>query len=102
MRRSIPAFTISFTLLPWPLCVALALAQQTETDNFELSGTVINAATGEPVSRALVQMQASTERAQFAGADGTFVFKKLARGRYNLTASKPGFFSQQQLGRWSA
>jgi Carboxypeptidase regulatory-like domain len=102
MRRSIPAFTISFTLLPWLLGVAPVPAQQTETDNFELSGAVINAATGEPVSRALVEMQAAKGRAQFAGADGTFVFKNLARGRYNLTASKPGFFSEQQLGRWNA
>ena len=102
MQRSIPAFTISFTLLPWLLCVAPALAQLTETDNFEVSGMVINAATGEPVSRALVQMQAGTGKAQFAGADGTFVFKNLARGRYNLTVSKPGFFSEQQLGFWNA
>jgi hypothetical protein len=84
------------------LGVAAALAQQTETENFEVSGMVINAATGEPVSRALVQMQAATGKAQFAGADGTFVFRNLARGRYNLTASKPGFFSEQQLGRWNA
>jgi hypothetical protein len=101
MRRSIPALTISFTLT-WLSCVALALAQKTETDNFEVSGIVINAATGEPVSRALVQMQAGTGKAQFAGADGRFVFKNLARGRYNLTVSKPGFFSEQQLGRWNA
>jgi hypothetical protein len=101
MRR-ISAFTISFTLLPWLLCVAPALAQQTETDNFEMRGMVINAATGEPVSRALVQMQVATGKAQFAGADGTFVFKNLPRGRYNLTASKPGFFNEQQLGRWNA
>jgi hypothetical protein len=102
MRRSIPAFTVSFTLLPWLWGLAAALAQQTETENLEVSGVVINAATGEPVSRALVQMQAATGKAQFAGADGTFVFKNLARGRYNLTASKPGFFSEQQLGRWNA
>jgi hypothetical protein len=102
MRRSIPAFIVSFTVLPWLLGVAAALAQQTETENFEVSGMVINAATGEPVSRALVQMQAGTGKAQFAGADGTFVFRNLARGRYNLTASKPGFFSEQQLGLWNA
>jgi hypothetical protein len=53
------------------LCVAPALPQQTETDNFEVNGMVINAATGEPVSRALVQMQAATGKAQFTGADGT-------------------------------
>jgi hypothetical protein len=102
MRRSIPAFTVSFPLLPLLLCVAPALAQQSGTDNFELSGIVINAATGEPVSRALVQIQAATGKEQFAAADGTFVLKNLARGRYNLTASKPGFFSEQQLGRWNA
>jgi len=77
------------------LCLAPALVLQTETDNLELSGIVINAATGEPVSRALVQMPARTGKAQFAGADGTFVFKNLARGRYNLTVSKPGFLSDR-------
>src|ERR1700675_2496294 len=102
MRRSVLAFTISLTFLPLLLCVAPALAQHTEADNFEVSGIVINSATGEPVSRALVQMQAPAARAQFAGTNGTFVFKNLARGRYNLTASKPGFFSEQQLGRWNA
>jgi hypothetical protein len=102
MRRSVSAFTISLTFLTWLLSVAPALAQQAETNNFELSGNVINAATGEPVSRALVQMQTPVGKAQFAGTDGTFVFKNLARGRYNLTASKPGFFNEQQLGRWNA
>jgi uncharacterized protein (DUF2141 family) len=99
MRRSVSVFTISLTFLTWLLSIAPALAQQAEANNFELSGTVINAATGEPVSRALVLMQ---PKAQFAGTDGTFVFKNLARGRYNLTASKPGFFNEQQLGRWNA
>ncbi len=102
MRRSVPALTISLTFLTMLLCLAPALAQQAERDNFELSGTVINAATGEPVNRALVQMQGPTGKAQFVGADGRFVFKNLARGRYNLMASKPGFFNEQQLGRWNA
>jgi hypothetical protein len=102
MRRSVPAFTISLTFLSLLLCVAPALAQQSEADTFELNGLVVNATTGEPVSRALVQMQAPAVKAQFAGADGTFTFKNLTRGQYYLTASKPGFFSEQQLGRWSA
>jgi len=102
MPRSVPAFTISFAFLQVLVCVASALAQQAESNDFEVRGMVINAATGEPVSRALVQMQNPTGKAQFAGTNGTFVFKNLARGRYFLTASKPGFFSDQQLGRGNA
>jgi len=48
------------------------------------------------------QMQGPAGKAQFAGTDGTFVFKNLGRGRYNLTASKQGFFNEQQLGRWNS
>ena len=47
MRRSVPAFTILFAFLQALLCVAPALAQQAETNDFEVRGVVINAATGE-------------------------------------------------------
>jgi hypothetical protein len=102
MRRSVPAFTISFAFLQALLCVAPSLAQQAETNDFEVRGIVINAATGEPVGRALVQMQSPITKTQFSGTDGKFVFKNLARGRYFLTALKPGFFNERQLGRWNA
>jgi uncharacterized protein (DUF2141 family) len=101
MRPSLPAFAISFTFLAWLLCVAPAAGQQAEADRSELRGTVINAATGEPVSGALVQIYAE-RKAQFTASDGTFVFTNLVRGQYSVNAGKPGFFSEQQLGRWNA
>jgi uncharacterized protein (DUF2141 family) len=98
MLRKIPAFTISCTFVAWLLCLPLATGRQTETNSFELSGVVLNAATGQPVSGALVQMQAPPGKTQFSGANGAFAFKNLPRGRYFLMASKPVFFSDQQLG----
>ena len=102
MLRKIPAFTISCTFVAWLLCLPLATGRQTETNSFELSGIVLNAATGEPVSGALVHVQAPQGKTQFSGTNGTFVFKNLPRGRYFLMASKPGFFSDQQLGHGNA
>jgi uncharacterized protein (DUF2141 family) len=102
MLRKITAFTISCTLVAWLMCVPSATGRQTETNSFELRGVVLNAATGEPVSGALVQMQAPSGKTQFAGTNGTFVFKNLPQGRYFLMASKPGFFSEQQLGHGNA
>jgi uncharacterized protein (DUF2141 family) len=101
MRPSVPAFAISFTFVAWLLCVAPAAGQQAEADRSELRGIVINAATGELVSGALVQIY-SERKAQFTATDGSFVFTNLARGRYFVTAGKPGFFSEQQLRHWNA
>jgi uncharacterized protein (DUF2141 family) len=102
MLRKIPAFTISCAFVAWLLCLPLATGRQTETNSFELSGIVLNAATGEPISGALVQIQAPPRKTQFSGANGTFVFKNLPRGRYLLMVSKPGFFNDQQLGHGNA
>ena len=102
MVRKIPAFAISCAFVAWLLCLPLATGRQTETNSFELSGIVLNAATGEPVSGALVQLQAPPGKTQFSGTNGTFVFKNLPRGRYFLVVSKPGFFSDQQLGHGNA
>src|SRR5208282_5225810 len=69
---------------------------------FELRGRVINAATGEPVSWALVQSDAAEGKTQFTGSDGTFVFTNVPRGRYFAMARKPRFFNEQELGRGRA
>lgn len=73
--------------------------QQTGTEEFELRGTVINSATGEPVSGALVQLNVEGF-AQFTGTDGTFVFSKLPRGTYIAIPRKPGFYSEQEINPW--
>jgi hypothetical protein len=50
------------------LALSSAAAQQITSESLELRGRVINSATGEPVARALVQVPAAEEKAQFTGA----------------------------------
>jgi hypothetical protein len=57
-------------------------AAQTDANRFELRGKVINAISGEPVGKALVEIP--EEPARFSDADGTFVFTDLPRGRLDL------------------
>jgi len=102
MQPSVRTFAIAFTFVAWLPCVSPATGRQLEADGFELSGKVINAATGESVSGALVQLQAPAGKVQFSSTDGTFAFTNLPRGRYSVTVRKPGFFSEQELGRWNA
>jgi uncharacterized protein (DUF2141 family) len=99
MRPGIRALTIPFILVACLLCVSPVTGQRSDADEFELHGSVINDATGEPVSGALVQLQ---RNAQFSATNGTFVFTNLPRGRYSLWARKPGFFTEQDLGRSNA
>ena len=99
MQLSIRVFAIPFILAACLLCVSHTTAQQEDTEEFELHESVINDATGEPVTGALVQL---LRNAQFSATNGTFVFTNLPRGRYSLWARKPGFFTEQDLGRSSA
>ena len=80
----------------WHFPLSPAAAQQVSSESTEVRGRVINGATGEPVGRALVQVSAPGQRAQFTGADGTFVFTDLPPGNYWPFARKPGFFDDSE------
>jgi hypothetical protein len=54
-----------------------------------LSGVVLNSTTGQPISRALVQIG---EHAALTGHDGRFEFENFTEGAGLPTASKPGYF----------
>ncbi|MGB9466520.1 MAG: hypothetical protein WBR10_15540, partial [Candidatus Acidiferrum sp.] len=69
-RDSTLAAALTLVVLLWYL--APARGQQTEAESFELRGVVINAATGEPVSRALVELNAQTAEMQLSGTNGSF------------------------------
>jgi uncharacterized protein (DUF2141 family) len=99
MLRSFPALATLFIFALSLSSAAAAPAKQAESDRFELHGTVINSATKEPVSRALVQLNGPGGVAQLSGRDGTFNFTNLPPGQYAMTAMKPGFFSEEELGR---
>jgi hypothetical protein len=68
---------------------ALAHAQQPQTSQFKLEGTVVNSLTGEPVPRALVQVSG---RAALTGAEGEFSFDGLSAGTTQVQLTKPGYF----------
>jgi hypothetical protein len=96
MRFSFSAVAL-FTTIGASLFVAApsASARQSDRDRFELRGTVVNAATGEPVSGALVQL--GGDKGAFSDSDGAFAFNDLLRGQFSVTARKPGFFDAQEL-----
>ncbi len=80
------------------VCVGAARGQDSsDSERFEVRGVVVNSTTNEPVSGALVQL--NWGRTAFSGADGTFVFTDVPRGPETATATKPGYFNEQQLGR---
>jgi hypothetical protein len=90
------------TLHPlFALCLLLApcAAPQTASDRFDIHGKVINAVTGEPIGGALVQL---SDLSQFSQSDGTFTFTNLSSRIFPVFVRKPGFFNNQDLGRWNA
>lgn len=64
---------------------------KTDGNSYSLSGTVINAITGEPVRRAAVQVSGQNGSVTLTDAGGHFVVEGLAEGNVFLKAMKPGF-----------
>jgi hypothetical protein len=104
------------TFLLGILCCALALparAQSPDTiqvwsspgspsnparnEKYSVSGMVINAVTGEPVRKALVQLYSMQQRTAFSDGDGRFQFDGILAGRVSLSAQKPGFFGDHEI-----
>jgi hypothetical protein len=67
---------------------------------YKLEGTVVNAGTGHPIPRALVEVESDTlgKRAMLTGAEGEFSFDKLAQGAVSIGVKKPGFFEPGRRG----
>jgi hypothetical protein len=57
----------------------------------------VNAVTGEPIRRALVQLEGESERSTLTDANGQFEFAGLPAMQANVTARKPGFFGEEEL-----
>ena len=68
-----------------------------ESGKQTLSGSVINSVTGEPIRRALVQIEAGGERSAFTDGNGHFEFDDLPHGQSAVQIRKPGFFEERQL-----
>jgi len=94
MRPSLRLPLLSLLLLLLPSCITV----QTDSKLYELRGQVINVATSDPVPGALVEIPG--QPARFSDSDGTFAFSELPADRVFVSARKPGFFDQRQLGGW--
>ena len=92
------------------LLLPLALAAQTKPDDScAISGQVSNAATGEPVRRALVSLRRidmspgtttiQVSHAVATDAAGQFAMAGIAPGKYRLTAERNGFIVTQYGSR---
>jgi len=81
------------------LClVTTLLVAQSRGGPFSISGTVVNAVTGEPLGGARLEL-APTEGARWVKAaltqkDGRFTFGNLAAGKYQLFGERSGFARQ--------
>lgn len=61
--------------------------------DFEIAGSVVNAVTGAPVPRAMVQLLGLAVSPVLTPPDGTFRFEHLQAREYMITAAKSGFDS---------
>ncbi|HEU5234867.1 MAG TPA: carboxypeptidase-like regulatory domain-containing protein [Terriglobales bacterium] len=79
-------------------CARAKQAASASGGQFEVSGTLVNWASGEVVHNAFVQLRASREadqpRRSEVGTDGSFIFHNVTPGKYNLGAQAPGFLFQ--------
>jgi Carboxypeptidase regulatory-like domain len=98
MPRRPSALILLNALCSLAISFAPSARPQTAPDRFDIHGRVINAVTGEPISGALVQL---ADLFQFSQSDGTFTFTNLSSRQAAVFARKPGFFGDQELGRWN-
>src|SRR5258708_36796492 len=66
-----------------------------EAKSYRLSGHVVNAVTGKPVSRVLIQIS-KLGRATLTGEEGDFLFDSVPAGRTEILVSKPGYLHADQ------
>jgi hypothetical protein len=72
-------------------------SDQARGEQYSVSGTVINSVTGEPVRKALVQINRPHQRTAFSDGDGRFQFQGIPAGQIALNAQKPGYFGDQEI-----
>ena len=84
----------------FPLAVAQIIAGPSQTSSAPrtVRGTVVNSVTGEPISRALVQI--GGQYAMLTDHEGHFEFKEWPSRDIPTWAMKPGYFSPDRFNRF--
>jgi Carboxypeptidase regulatory-like domain len=84
-----------FALVPW---AAAQQAHQAAPDTWRISGKVVDALSGAPLTRCSVEIEPTEDRGASrsteTGNDGLFAFAGVAQGKYRLSASKRGYLTQ--------
>lgn len=83
------------------MCVALILlanaCTKTQYDLFgNISGTVIDVDTGEPIQQATVTLS-PTSKNTYTGMDGQFEFHELDAQQYTVTVQKTGYWANRKI-----
>jgi hypothetical protein len=64
-------------------------------EKFSVSGTVVDAVTGNPIRKALVELNGMQQRrTAFTDGDGRFQFEGVAAGTVAFMVQKPGYFGE--------
>lgn len=97
LRRNsrLACLALLLVLSACPLAAQAGSASSAREQKFSLSGTVVNSATGEPVSRALVRILGPQAQSCFTDGDGHFHMEGLSPVRVPIFAQKPGFLGDQ-------
>lgn len=92
------AFSARWSVLAVLFAVQFPGPPQRDSRSGLLVWQVIDAGSNRPIAGAVVSLggpagPGGRPTAVLTGTDGRFVFRDMARGTYNVTASKPGFVS---------
>lgn len=70
--------------------------QSPASGSYAISGTVVDAVSGEAIRRALVNLSGGAQQiAVLSDASGRFSFENLPNGMYRLAATRPGYFNKR-------
>jgi hypothetical protein len=90
--------TVALWLLTATLVASAQQLSHNGTDEFDVTGKVVNSITGQVVHSAFVQLASVARRTEAqhmeTGSDGVFSFHHLAPGKYNLIGQARGFPTQ--------
>jgi Carboxypeptidase regulatory-like domain len=76
----------------WP-AFAIGNPAADDPQKYKVEGTIINAVTGRPIPRALVQWSSTSgQKSLLSGPDGDFSFDGVPEGRAQFLVRKPGYF----------
>jgi len=88
--------TVCAIWCPTPNIQTFAVAGKDKINVHNLSGVVVNAVTGAPISRALVKIS-PRYGSVLTGPDGNFFFHGIPEGPLTILVTKPGFFQAARL-----